>query len=91
MLAQAQAGGASWWADNGGICHLACGGATTWAGFAEAILAAAGSRCRVAPVSTAEFPTLATRPRNSVLDTTRLGARFCRIPEWREALRLCMA
>lgn len=90
ILAQARAGGALWWKHNSGLYHLACGGATTWAGFAEAIFAAAGVQCRVVPITSEEFPTLAQRPANSVLDTHRTTSRFCRIPDWGEALRLCL-
>jgi dTDP-4-dehydrorhamnose reductase len=90
ILAQAQVGGEPWWERNSGLYHLSSHGATTWAGFAEAILAASGSACRVVPISTAEFPTSAVRPRNSVLDSSLLCQRFCRLPEWREALGLCL-
>jgi dTDP-4-dehydrorhamnose reductase len=90
ILAQAQVGGEPWWERNSGLYHLSSQGATTWAGFAEAILAASGSACRVVPISTAEFPTSAVRPRNSVLDSSLLCQRFCRLPEWREALGLCL-
>lgn len=90
ILAQAHAGGPPWWEHNSGIYHLACGGATTWAGFAEAIFAATGTPCRVVPIGSAQFPTQARRPANSLLDAQLLASRFCRIPEWREALRLCL-
>lgn len=90
ILAQARSGGPGWWDDNGGLYHLASQGETTWAGFAEAIFAATGTNCRVVPIATSEFPTRAQRPRNSILDCRRLAGRFCRIPEWRDALRLCL-
>ncbi|MFL6675631.1 MAG: dTDP-4-dehydrorhamnose reductase [Massilia sp.] len=90
LLALAQAGGAGWWLENSGTYHLACQGSTTWSGFAEAIMAARGTGCRVTPISTEEYPTPATRPRNSQLDSSRLIARGCHIPDWREALALCL-
>lgn len=90
ILAQAQVGGPGWWDENGGLYHLSCRGQTTWAEFAEAIFAASGVSCRVIPVSTDEFPSRAQRPRNSVLDSALAAQRFCRIPEWREALALCL-
>lgn len=90
ILALAQGGGPGWWQEHGGTWHLACRGQTTWAGFAEAILAASGSNCRVVPVSSAEFAAPARRPRNSVLDSGKLASRLCRMPEWRDALRLCL-
>jgi dTDP-4-dehydrorhamnose reductase len=90
LLAQARAGGAPWWHQHGGIYHLSCRGQTSWHGFAEAILAAAGIGADVAAISSEQWPAVAARPRNSVMDSARLE-RFCRLPDWRDALRLCLA
>ncbi|WP_409030984.1 hypothetical protein [Janthinobacterium sp. CG_23.3] len=38
----------------------------------------------------AEYPVPAPRPSNSVLCSDRLIGRFCDLPDWREALRLCL-
>jgi dTDP-4-dehydrorhamnose reductase len=90
ILAQAQAAGPHWWTENSGVYHLSCQGSTTWCGFAEAIMAQSGTACRVTPVSSAEYPTPARRPRNAQLDSSRLISRFCRLPDWRDALSLCL-
>ena len=90
ILAQARGGGAGWWQRNGGVYHLAAQGQTSWCGFAEAIMAAAGMARAVTPIASDDWPAPAARPRNSALDTTRLTERFCRLPEWRAALRLCL-
>jgi len=90
ILAQAQAGGPAWWGEHSGIYHLSCGGETTWSGFAEAIMAATGSRCRIVPIPAEDYPAPARRPRHSVLSSSKLVSRFCRIPDWREALGLCL-
>ena len=54
------------------------GGATTWHGLAEEIFRLAGERIgrrpRVAAIATADYPTPARRPANSVLDTAKLTA-----------------
>jgi len=54
-----------------GTYHFAGTGATTWHGFAAAIVAAAekhtGRRPRVTPITTADYPTPARRPKNSAL------------------------
>ena len=65
-----------------GLVHVAAGGVTTWHGFAAAILdglRARGHRVvtsRIDPITTAEYPTRAQRPKNSRLDLTRLKAVF---------------
>ncbi|PHV07721.1 dTDP-4-dehydrorhamnose reductase [Janthinobacterium sp. BJB412] len=90
ILAQAQAGGADWWRQHGGTYHLSSQGQTTWFEFTQAILAEAGIDCRLTPIGTAEYPLPAPRPQYSVLSSERLMRRFCRLPHWREALRLCL-
>jgi dTDP-4-dehydrorhamnose reductase len=89
VLAQARAGGAGWWNDNGGIYHLSSQGRTTWCGFTAAILEEAGIDCRLVPITTDQYPLPATRPQYSALNAERLQ-RLVRLPDWREALRLCM-
>src|SRR5262249_38330566 len=53
--------------DTSGVLHFAGDGPTTWHGFATAIVEAAGLRVPVEPITTADYPTPARRPRNSVL------------------------
>ncbi|TFW33988.1 dTDP-4-dehydrorhamnose reductase [Massilia horti] len=90
ILTQAEAGGPSWWEENSGLYHLSCHGQTTWSDFAQEIFAATDTPCRVAPIATQDYPTAARRPRNSQLDSSLVRSRFCRIPHWQEALRLCL-
>jgi dTDP-4-dehydrorhamnose reductase len=90
ILAQARAGGQPWWEQNGGLYHLASQGRTTWCGFTQAILEEAGIECRLVPITTDQYPLPAPRPQYSVLDTSLLQQRFVRLPDWREALRLCL-
>jgi dTDP-4-dehydrorhamnose reductase len=71
-----------------GVWHVAADGDCTWAEFAEAIFAAAGLRCRVRRISTAELGRPAPRPAYSVLRSEK-GAP--RLPHWREGLRECLA
>jgi dTDP-4-dehydrorhamnose reductase len=90
LLAQARAGGTAWWEQHGGIYHLSSRGETSWHGFAEAIMMDAGIGCEVQPVSTAGYPTPAPRPRHSRLCCDKLAGRHIDLPEWRDALRLCL-
>jgi len=76
-----------------GIYHYSNEGFASWFDFAKAIVDEAGSgaclKCKeVIPVSTAEYPTPATRPRYSVLDSAKIKATFgLDIPHWRDSLR----
>ncbi len=70
-----------------GIFHFANAGATTWAGLAEAVLAEAGIATPVEQITTAEWPTPARRPFNSVLDTGKVERTFGVTPRpWRAAI-----
>lgn len=78
-----------------GIFHMAGGGETSWAGFAEAIFTEAAARglphARVRPISTADYPTPARRPANSRLSGAKLARVYgLAMPGWRDALRRCM-
>jgi dTDP-4-dehydrorhamnose reductase len=90
ILAQARPAGPGWWQQHSGIYHLSSQGRTSWYGFTEAIVAAAGIECLLAPIASDAWPTAAPRPRNSMLDTSKLRQRFCTIPDWHDALRLCL-
>lgn len=63
-----------------GTYHFSGAGPTTWHGFAEAIVARqaakTGKRPPVRAIATAEFPTPARRPANSVLDCGLIGHTF---------------
>jgi len=78
-----------------GIYHLSCAGKTSWHGFTEAILSHMRSPDRhlamLKPITTAEFPTAARRPANSVLDNQKLQQAFGIVmPNWEDALKLCL-
>lgn len=83
--------------DWAGIYHMSCADVTTWFGFAQAIFARAegllgGKVPELVPIATAEYPTPARRPRNSVLSNARLLERFgARLPPWVVALEDVMA
>ncbi|GGF27091.1 NAD(P)-dependent oxidoreductase [Aliidongia dinghuensis] len=74
-----------------GTYHFSGAPATTWHGFAQAIVAAGVPRLRmvptVTPIRTADYPTPARRPANSVLDCSKIAARFgIRQPDWTQSL-----
>jgi dTDP-4-dehydrorhamnose reductase len=74
-----------------GTYHYSGAGAVTWHAFAEAIFEQAapwrGPPPKVEAITTAEYPTPARRPANSVLDCNRIARVFDIRPRpWREAL-----
>jgi dTDP-4-dehydrorhamnose reductase len=90
-----------------GIYHLTASGQTTWAGFAEQIIEQFKSLAewpadtgewgaplvaeRIIPITTAEYPTAARRPLNSVLSNAKLQATFAlQLPDWRAQLQLAL-
>lgn len=88
----------------GGLFHLTAAGATSWHGFASAIVAAASApaasggtsaalACRdVLPIATADYPLPAPRPANSRLNCARLARRYgLRRQHWHVGMQLCLA
>jgi dTDP-4-dehydrorhamnose reductase len=80
-------------AASAGLLNVAASGATTWHGFAVAIvegLKARGAALAVesiVPIATADYPTKAKRPGNSRFDLTRLTDMFhITTPDWSSAL-----
>lgn len=87
MVAAAHAGPPFAW----GTYHFACAGETTWHGLAAQTIELAaphtGRRPQVLPITTAEYPTPARRPANSVLDTTKYERTFgATLRTWQDSL-----
>lgn len=78
-----------------GVFHLAGAGATSWWGLACAVMEASGRyggpQRPVDPITTADYPTPARRPANSVLDCSRIAAACgIRLPDWHEGVERCV-
>jgi dTDP-4-dehydrorhamnose reductase len=74
-----------------GTYHFSGAPATTWHGFAREIIAAGAPRLPAVPkvtaIRTADYPTPARRPANSVLDCRKIEAQFgIRQPDWTTGL-----
>jgi dTDP-4-dehydrorhamnose reductase len=81
--------GLPWLAERSGLYHVASAGATTWHGFAVAIIGDA-PRPRVVPIATSEYPTPARRPAYGVLSSRKFETTFgYRMPDWRDGLAAC--
>jgi dTDP-4-dehydrorhamnose reductase len=78
----------------GGVYHATAAGETTWFGFALEIFDRWSKRPgnvfvmpRVIAIASADYPTPARRPANSVLSNARLAETFgVRLPPWRDGL-----
>lgn len=89
LVARCEADG--WPTGGDSLLHVAGTGETTWCGLARRIFAIAGPlggpTAEVEAIATADYPTPATRPANSRLDTRRLAERHgIRLPRWEESL-----
>ena len=75
-----------------GLYHLTAAGETSWHGFAEAAIAAAGLRTPVVAIPSAEYPAAARRLKNSRLDCSRLRKDLgIELPHWRGEMAAVMA
>lgn len=80
-----------------GIFHCAGAGYTSWHGFAEKIFELAKPLDfplkvkRVVPILSRDYPSRASRPKNSRLNTDKLKATFnTELPSWHESLSHCL-
>lgn len=75
-----------------GTYHMTTSGNTTWCGFTRAIFALAGVKTTVVPITTAEYPTPARRPANSLLSNAALQRDFgISLAAWEHSLQACMS
>jgi len=76
-----------------GTYHYCGSGPTTWHGFAQAIFEVAQKHeplkvKEVTPITTAEYPTAARRPANSILDCSKIEQHFGIRPRyWKDSLK----
>jgi dTDP-4-dehydrorhamnose reductase len=82
-----------------GIFHMTASGATSWHGFARAILDTARAVApamnfkaqTIEPIPASAYPLPAPRPANSILDNGAFDRRFgLRRPDWQSSLSLVM-
>jgi len=75
-----------------GLFHMSAGGSTSWHGFAQTILEHESLSTRLIPIPSKDYRSAARRPRNSVLDNSRLQATYgIVLDDWRAQLREVMA
>ena len=70
-----------------GIFHYSNEGVCSWYDFAVRIMKLAQLPCKVLPIHTSEYPTMAQRPTFSVLDKSKIKSTLnIQIPHWEESL-----
>jgi dTDP-4-dehydrorhamnose reductase len=73
-----------------GVYHYTNEGACTWFDFARRIMQLGHCACAIHPVTTAEYPTKATRPTYSMLSKEKIKNTYgLLIPSWEDALARC--
>lgn len=73
--------------DRYGVYHASNEGSCSFAELAQTVMRADGSRCRVQPITTAEYGAAARRPLNGRLSMRSLDENgFRRLPTWENAL-----
>ena len=76
----------------GNIYHFSNEGVASWYDFALAIMKFGNVDCRVNPIETKDYPTLAKRPHFSVLNKSKIKNDFeMEIPYWRDSLAVCIS
>lgn len=78
-----------------GVYHAAGTGVTTWQGLASEVMRISerlgGPSVAVTPITTADYPTPASRPANSALDCSKLARTFgLALPIWQDGARACV-
>ena len=75
-----------------GIYHYSNEGSVSWFDFAKAIFEESEINIKVEPIKSEQYPTLAKRPKYSVLNTSKIREKLkAEIPNWRDSLIECLS
>jgi dTDP-4-dehydrorhamnose reductase len=75
-----------------GTYHYSNEGVASWYDFAKAIFDISGTKVKVLPIKTSEYPSRTARPAYSVMDKTKIKQTFnIEIPYWRDSLITCIS
>ena len=76
----------------GTVYHYSNEGVVSWYDFARAIMDLGEVDCKIKPIETKDYPTLAKRPHYSVLNKSKIKKDFeIKIPFWRDSLAICIS
>lgn len=74
-----------------GVYHFSNEGVISWYDFALAIKKLSGSKCKINPIPTSQYPTPAKRPLYSALDKTKIKHDFgITLKNWKQSLTDCI-
>lgn len=77
--------------NKGNLYHYSNEGVTSWYDFAISIMELVGENCKVKPIQTKDYPTLAKRPQYSLLNKSKIKTDFkIEIPYWKDSLKQCI-
>ena len=77
--------------ENGKLYHFSNEGVASWFDFAKEIMHIGEVNCKVKPIETKDYPTLAKRPHFSVLNKSKIKKDFeIEIPFWKNSLVECI-
>ena len=77
--------------NNGNLYHYSNEGVSSWYDFAISIMELGEVNCKVKPIQTKDYPTLAKRPQYSLLNKSKIKTDFkIDIPYWRDSLKDCI-
>lgn len=73
------------------IFHFTNEGVCSWYDFAKKIMDLKHLSCKVSPILSKDFPTIARRPHYSVLDKSEIKDKVqIKIPHWEDSLKECL-
>ena len=76
---------------HGNLYHYSNEGVASWYDFAISIMELGGLNCKVNPIETKDYSSLAKRPQYSVLNKSKIKTDFkLEIPYWRDSLKDCI-
>lgn len=77
--------------ENCGLYHFSNEGVASWFDFAKAVFDIKSIDIVLKPLKTTEYPTLAKRPKYSLMDKSKIKNTFnLDIPYWRDSLEMCL-
>jgi len=74
-----------------GVFHYSNEGKISWYDFAVKIAELKKLNCKINPISSHQFPTIAARPNYSLLDKNKISKTYkVSIPKWEDSLKECL-